>query len=46
MELVEPEVMLVKEEKVEANLRVEEAEDNVPFIGEDGEYTQCFCLCL
>ncbi|KAK5900098.1 hypothetical protein CesoFtcFv8_009505 [Champsocephalus esox] len=36
VELVEPEVMLVKEEKVEANLRVEEAEDNVPFIGEDG----------
>ncbi|XP_063740608.1 zinc finger protein with KRAB and SCAN domains 7 [Eleginops maclovinus] len=35
VELVEPEVLLVKEEKVEANLRLEEAEEN-SFIGEDG----------
>ncbi|XP_029289004.1 fez family zinc finger protein erm [Cottoperca gobio] len=34
---VEPEAMLVKEEKVEANVsRVEEIEEDVPLIGDDG----------
>ncbi|XP_041822737.1 fez family zinc finger protein erm isoform X2 [Chelmon rostratus] len=37
VELVEPEAVMVKEEKVEANMsRVEEAEENVPLIGDDG----------
>lgn len=40
MELVEPEAVLVKEEKVEANTsRVEETEEDVQLIGDDGEYT-------
>ncbi|XP_040892970.1 zinc finger E-box-binding homeobox 1 [Toxotes jaculatrix] len=37
VELVEPEAVLVKEESVEANMaRVEEAEEDVPLIGDDG----------
>lgn len=40
VELVEPEAVLVKEEKVEANTsRVEEMEEDVQLIGDDGEYT-------
>ena len=39
VQLVETEAILVKEEKVEANMsRVEETEDDVPLIGDDGEY--------
>ncbi|XP_056227674.1 transcription factor Sp2 isoform X2 [Seriola aureovittata] len=37
VELVEPEALLVKEEKVEANMsRAEETEEDVPLIGDDG----------
>ncbi|XP_050926525.1 fez family zinc finger protein erm [Lates calcarifer] len=37
VELVEPDAVLVKEEKVEANMsRVEETEEDVPLIGDDG----------
>ncbi|XP_044041590.1 fez family zinc finger protein erm [Siniperca chuatsi] len=37
VELVEPEAVLVKEEKVEANMsRAEETEGDVPLIGDDG----------
>ncbi|XP_037617406.1 fez family zinc finger protein erm isoform X2 [Sebastes umbrosus] len=37
VELVEPEAVLVKEEKVEAHMsRVEETEEDVPLIGDDG----------
>lgn len=39
MELVEPEVVTVKEEKVEPNsLEEEKAEPDVQLIGDDGEY--------
>lgn len=41
VELVEPDAVLVKEEKVEANMsRVEETEEDVPLIGDDGEQGQ------
>lgn len=40
MELVEPEAVAVKEEKVEPNGSEEEkAEPDVQLIGDDGEYT-------
>lgn len=39
MELVEPEAVLVKEEKVEANMsQIKETEEDVSLIGDDGEY--------
>lgn len=41
VELVEPEAVLVKEEKVEANMsQAEETEEDVALIGDDGEYRQ------
>ncbi len=49
VELVEPEAVLVKEEKVEANMSgVEETEQDVPLIGDDGEYWQSTgaCICV
>lgn len=38
VELVEPEAVLVKQEKVEANMS-QETEEDVPLIGDDGEYS-------
>lgn len=47
VELVEPEDLLVKEEKVDQNMsRVAETEQDVPLIGDDGEYTQYWCMCI
>lgn len=41
VELVEPEAVLVKEEKVQAaTSRDEEAEQSTSLIGDDGEYRQ------
>lgn len=40
VELVEPEAVLVKEEKVQAATSQDEAEQSTSLIGDDGEYRQ------
>lgn len=51
VELVEPEALLVKEEKVEADMsQQEETEEDVPLIGDDGKCaeteTKYWCVCV